>query len=75
MLFRSQLGIVTFALDGRDDAEHRAVAAAVTVDGVAALTSTVLSGRTVLRLCTISPRTTVDDLRMTMDAVAAYAAS
>ena len=71
----AQLGIVTFALDGHGDAEHRAVAAAVTADGVAALTSTVLSGRTVLRLCTISPRTTVDDLRMTMDAVAAYAAS
>src|SRR4051812_3947850 len=50
----AQLAIVTFAYDG-DNAElaERAVAG-----GYAAPSSTVLRGRTVLRLCTINPRTT-----------------
>ena len=35
-------------------------------DGFAMLTSTILRGRTVLRLCTINPRTTADDIRETI---------
>ena len=42
----------------------------VTADGFAALSSTVLSGRTVLRLCTINPATSDDDLRRTVALVA-----
>ena len=41
-------------------------AAELTADGYAAVTSTVLGGRTVLRLCTINPRTTTDDLDRTV---------
>ena len=66
----AQLGIVTFQVNGLDDAGHVAVAAAVTAGGYAALTSTVLSGRAVLRLCTINPRTTHDDIRTTLGLVA-----
>ncbi|MFN8189106.1 MAG: aminotransferase class I/II-fold pyridoxal phosphate-dependent enzyme [Nocardioidaceae bacterium] len=69
----ASLGVTTFAVVGLDDAAHRRVAADVTADGFAALTSTVLSGRTVLRLCTINPATTDDDLRRTVALVAALA--
>lgn len=38
--------------------------------GLAIVTSTQLQGRTVLRLCTINPRTTEEDLRMTIEEMA-----
>lgn len=71
----ASLGVVTFVVRGAEDAGHSAIAAAVTADGYAALTSTVLSGRTVLRLCTINPRTTEEDLARTVDLIVACAAS
>ena len=69
----AQLGIVTFAVSGFDDAGHLSLAARVTDDGSAALTSTVLKGRTVLRLCPINPRTTTEDLSGTIARIAALA--
>jgi aromatic-L-amino-acid/L-tryptophan decarboxylase len=42
------------------------LAAAMTADGYAALSSTVLRGRTALRLCTINPRTTEDEIAETV---------
>lgn len=62
----AQLGIVTFAGIGRPDAAQVAAAAAMTESGYAALSSTVLRGRTVLRLCTINPRTTQADISGTV---------
>ena len=63
----AQLGIVTFAPIGADAGSiaDRAVA-----DGFAAPSSTVLRGRTVLRLCTINPRTTDDDIDRTVERIA-----
>ena len=79
----ARLGVVTFGLaeaqddgvTGRpvDDALPARVAAAVTADGYAALTSTVLHDRSVLRLCTINPRTTVAEIARTLELVG-YAA-
>lgn len=69
----ASLGVVTFAVPGLDDDGHSQVAADVTDDGYAAITSTVLRGRRVLRLCTINPRTTDDDLRGTIAVIAAAA--
>ena len=68
----AQLGIITFA--GRDctDADHRQAIATLNADGFAAASSTVLRGRTVLRLCIINPRTTTDDLDQTIDRLAGY---
>jgi len=66
----AQLGIVTFALRGADAAGHVARAAALAASGVAAVTSTTLRGRSVLRLCTINPTTTEADLRTTLAALA-----
>jgi aromatic-L-amino-acid decarboxylase len=63
----AQLGIVTFALPNADSAEHTARADALARNGYAAVTATKLHGRSVLRLCTINPRTTEDDIVFTLD--------
>jgi aromatic-L-amino-acid decarboxylase len=62
----AQLGIVTFALRGASASDHAARAAALAADGFAAVSSTSLAGRSVLRLCTINPRTTEDDIAETL---------
>jgi len=57
---------VTFALHGASHVDHVARATAIGVDGYAALTTTLLHERSVLRLCTINPLTTEDDLAGTI---------
>ncbi len=75
----AQLGIVTFRLHrpGADDETlnqlNRALIGALVADGYAMLTSTTLRGRTALRLCTINPRTSDDDLKGTVERLAALA--
>jgi len=71
----AQLGVVTFSGVGRSAAEHSAAAAAVTASGYAAVSSTVLHGQTVLRLCTINPRTTTEDIETTIGLLADALAS
>jgi glutamate/tyrosine decarboxylase-like PLP-dependent enzyme len=66
----AQLGIVTFARRGADDDAHVQAAAELTASGYAAVSTTTLAGRAVLRLCTINPRTTEDDLRETITRLA-----
>jgi aromatic-L-amino-acid/L-tryptophan decarboxylase len=67
----AQLGIVTFARPKAGSDGHAALAAALVQDGFAAVTSTTLRGRSVLRLCTINPRTTEEDIVATLDRLAA----
>ena len=62
----AQLGIVTFTRPEWSAEAHAERAAAISDDGYAAVTSTVLRGRTVLRLCTINPRTTERDIAETL---------
>lgn len=71
----ASLGVVTFAAPARDDDAHRRAAAALTASGWAAVSSTVLGGRTVLRLCTINPRTTTADLDGTVGRLSALLAA
>ncbi len=66
----AQLGVVTFARAGSSADAHVAAAEAITADGFAAVSTTTLKGRTVLRLCTINPRTTEADLAETLDRLA-----
>ena len=47
-------------------ADPDALADAMLRDGYAAPSTTVLRGRTVLRMCTINPRTTEDDIERTI---------
>jgi glutamate/tyrosine decarboxylase-like PLP-dependent enzyme len=67
----AQLGVVTFASTSKDATAHVSAVAEVTADGFAAATSTVLHGRTVIRLCTINPHTTTDDIAGTVARLAA----
>ena len=62
----ARLGIVTFRRKGWSDDQHVAAAARITASGYAAVSTTTLAGETVLRLCTINPRTTETDLAETL---------
>ena len=66
----AQLGIVTFA---PRDGDAGALAERVVADGFTAPSSTVVKGRTVLRLCTINPRTTDEDIDRTVERIASLA--
>jgi aromatic-L-amino-acid decarboxylase len=69
----AQLGVVTFRFEGaatdeeQMDRFNRELVRDIINDGTAMVTSTVLRGRTVLRMCTINPRTTRRDLVMTLN--------
>jgi len=72
VLTPAQLGVVTWAAVGAADQQHRAAAAALTNGGYASVTTTSIRGRSVLRLCTLNPRTTEDDIRGTLRRLADY---
>jgi aromatic-L-amino-acid/L-tryptophan decarboxylase len=59
----AQLGLVCFTRVGDDDSR---VSAETVLDGYAAPSTTVLRGETVLRLCTINPRTTFEEIEETI---------
>ena len=69
----AQLGIITFRVKECDAAKHREAVARLNASGLAAASTTVLRGETVLRLCIINPRTTEDDVEQTISALANYA--
>jgi glutamate/tyrosine decarboxylase-like PLP-dependent enzyme len=74
----ARLGVVTFAPRPRARAQEeelvRRIVERTIADGFAMLTSTTIHDRTVLRMCTINPATTVDDVRATLERVAAISA-
>jgi len=61
----AQLAIVCFRRDG-DDAGQTLLAEAMVADGFAAPSTTEVGGRVALRMCTINPRTTEDDIERTI---------
>jgi glutamate/tyrosine decarboxylase-like PLP-dependent enzyme len=61
----AQLAIVCFRRAG-DDALQSRIADAMVADGYAAPSTTEIDGRVVLRLCTINPRTTEEDVERTI---------
>ena len=63
----AQMGIVSFRRCGADESFYHRLHDAMLRDGFALATSTVLNGRTALRLCTINPRTTEADVAETLD--------
>ena len=68
----AQMGIVTFRFHlkqetaAQEDAFHLRLIEALSQDGFAFLCSTTLRGRVVLRMCTINPRTSEEDIRETI---------
>jgi len=67
----AQIGIVTFAKRDFKPGQHAAMVNAITESRYATLTSTVIGGRSVLRLCTINPNTTEADISETLKRLAA----
>jgi aromatic-L-amino-acid/L-tryptophan decarboxylase len=61
----AQLAIVCFRRDGDDELQTR-LSAAMVADGFAAPSTTEVDGRVALRLCTINPRTTFNDIEETI---------
>lgn len=70
----AQMAIVCFRYRNTDDAVHSSVVDAMLEDGFALVTSTVLQGRTVLRMCTINPETTESDVEQTLEKLDTLAA-
>ncbi|MGH6853792.1 MAG: pyridoxal phosphate-dependent decarboxylase family protein [Aestuariivirga sp.] len=66
----AQIGIVTFARRNAKPGEHAAMVNDITQSGYATLSSTVIGGRSVLRLCTINPSTTEADIAETLQRLA-----
>jgi glutamate/tyrosine decarboxylase-like PLP-dependent enzyme len=62
----AQMGIVCFRREDGSDELHLNLVHAMLKDGFAALTSTNLRGRVVLRMCMINPRTTAKDIEDTI---------
>lgn len=63
----AHMAVVCFRHAALDDAAHLALVQALLEDGFALITSTVLRGRTVLRTCTINPRTTEADIEASLN--------
>lgn len=72
------LGVVTYRYtrpglsDNDVDRIVEQIADDMTKDGFALVTNTTLRGRPVLRLCTINPRTTLEDIRGTLERIVAF---
>ena len=66
----AQIGVVTFAFKDWRPGEHAACTRSVTESGFACVSSTMLRDKSVLRLCTINPLTTEDDIAETIDRLA-----
>lgn len=62
----AQMAVLCFRFKPGDDDLHGRLVDAMLEDGFALATSTVIAGRTVLRMCTINPRTTEEDIQLTL---------
>ncbi|MDP2995920.1 MAG: aminotransferase class I/II-fold pyridoxal phosphate-dependent enzyme [Bryobacterales bacterium] len=73
----AQLGILTFRYQpetGDTDLFNAALARRIAEDGYLMLSTTMLRGRTVLRMCTINPRTTDEEIAGVVERIEALAA-
>ena len=74
----AQMGILTFRYhpeQGDVDDFNRQLVEPITADGFALVMTTSVKGNTVLRFCTINPRTTEDDIEETIERMETYALS
>jgi glutamate/tyrosine decarboxylase-like PLP-dependent enzyme len=74
LLTPAQMAIVTFRHQG-DDALQTRLVDEITASGHALLTSTTVAGRAAIRLCTINPRATGEDIQSTIDKLSSIAST
>jgi aromatic-L-amino-acid/L-tryptophan decarboxylase len=70
----AELGIVTFRAEGQGTDSLMRICTALRESGLAMLSTTRLRGETVLRMCTINPRTTDQDIDETISRIERLAA-
>ncbi|WP_287585693.1 pyridoxal-dependent decarboxylase [Candidatus Borrarchaeum sp.] len=73
----AQMGILTFRFisdlpDERLNELNRSIVDKIIIDGYAMVATTQLRDRVVLRMCTINPRTTEDDIRQTLQRITKF---
>jgi glutamate/tyrosine decarboxylase-like PLP-dependent enzyme len=72
ILSPAEMGIVAFRF-GKEDERQTKLVDQMLRDGFGFLTSTTLKGKIALRLCTINPRTTEEDIVQTIDRLEKFA--
>ncbi|MEZ5250823.1 MAG: aminotransferase class V-fold PLP-dependent enzyme [Ilumatobacteraceae bacterium] len=75
LIMEPELSVVLFRRLGWGPSQYRAWSDRLLRDGVAFVTPTGWAGETVLRICVVNPRTTVDDLAVLVDSLAAEVVS
>ena len=64
-----ELSVLLFRRTGFTPVDYEAWSARMLADGEAFVVPTAWKGETVLRLCLVNPRTTLDDLRLIFDSL------
>ncbi|HQZ35862.1 MAG TPA: pyridoxal-dependent decarboxylase, partial [Ilumatobacteraceae bacterium] len=70
LLMEPELSIVMFRRLGWSAADYQAWSDALLAAGTAFVVPTTWAGETVLRLCIVNPRTTIDDVQLILDSLA-----
>jgi aromatic-L-amino-acid decarboxylase len=81
VITKANLAVITFRFNPADsnltdeeiDRINQHLSDQIIADGKAMLATTVVNDRTVLRMCLINPRTTMDDLQATIESLEEYA--
>jgi glutamate/tyrosine decarboxylase-like PLP-dependent enzyme len=69
LIMEPELSVVLFRRIGWGPVEYQAWSDALLRDGTAFVTPTAWQGETLLRLCVVNPRTTVDDVQLLIDSL------
>ncbi|MEI8240113.1 MAG: aminotransferase class V-fold PLP-dependent enzyme [Actinomycetota bacterium] len=70
LLMPPELSVVLFRRVGWTPAEYQAWSDRLLADGDAFVVPTAWAGETVLRICVVNPRTTIDDIQLIIDSLA-----
>ena len=70
LIMEPELGVVLFRRTGWSADQYQAWSDRMLADGTAFVVPTAWAGETVLRICVVNPRTTVDDLQLIVDSLA-----
>ena len=70
LIMEPELSVVLFRRDGWTHEQYQAWTDRMLADGTAFVVPTAWAGETVLRICIVNPRTSVDDVRILVDSLA-----
>jgi len=70
LIMEPELSVVMFRRTGWDAARYQSWSDRMLLDGTAFVTPSAWQGETILRICVVNPRTTVDDVAMLIESLA-----